>query len=77
MCGAQDKDQIFILAEIKSFLCLNLLWILQKSCPSEHISLIRALNEPELYFATAVAEKLQKAAFKVSSLPLKLFSIPD
>lgn len=35
----------------------------------------QTLSEPEVYFAAAVAEKLQKAGFKVSSLPLKLFSI--
>lgn len=34
------------------------------------MSLISQVAEPELYFATAVAEKLQKAGLKVSSLSL-------
>lgn len=38
MCGASDKDQIFTLAEIKSFLSLNLLWILQRICPRLYLA---------------------------------------
>lgn len=50
---------------------------LENKSAQEYILLISQLTEPELYFAPAVAEKLQNAGVKVSFLPLKLFSIRD
>lgn len=74
MCGASDKDQIFILAEIKSFLPLNLLWILQKICPRIYLA-----DQPTHWARTVLWHCCcwKAAGLKVFSPYLKLFSIRD
>lgn len=69
MCAASDKDQIFILAEIKSFLSPNLLWILQRIYPRIYVA-----DQPTHWARTVLCHccgwKAAEGWLKVSSLSL-------
>lgn len=76
MCGAADKDKYLLWQRLN----LSFPWNYYGSCresSQEYINLISQFTEPELYLATAVAEKLQRVGLlvKLTFLNLKLFSV--